>query len=130
MKLFTVKQIKEEKEVELPVFYKKDNDYYALLHEKTLLNVFLSDNIISCRSVLPEYNSDFSSGFDGFEPITEQEFFHHWEKAYKELNIMPQLVNKYVEPVEDENGQKAAEDSENWTEKQAELDNFNHEQNF
>jgi hypothetical protein len=115
-----MKQVTEEFFIDLPAFFKKGNDYYGLLHENTLLNIYHSDGLTLMKNTIPMYDSTCRSGFQECEPITETAFFDAWEKGLKNLNLKPYFTKlpakPNTEPPEIENGNREREDEERWME--------------
>lgn len=90
----------EEKEIDIQIpFFRKDHTspclkLYAVLDSNTVVTVFQGGDrtSISNDALEERLNEDIAQAYAKWQPITEDEFFTHFNEAMKSLSLQPQLV--------------------------------------
>jgi hypothetical protein len=83
-------------EIELPAFYKNGSYNFMAVIEESVISVFQIDGIrthISHDST-ESSKSDIVMAYKNWEHISEEEFFENLDKALKDFNFKPSLIER------------------------------------
>ena len=101
MKIETTQTTKQVIDIPVPSFYRDKNchdsitDLIGILDENTVVKVWESDKRTALiNGDLDSLESDIVRAFLNWEPITEEKFFYHHNRALHSLSLTPELSIK------------------------------------
>lgn len=98
MNTLTVETTRSEKRtIELPIPFfarsKNENDWIAVLDEKTVVNIYKGANLTIIKNSTPNYESNMlAEAYETWHSCTETEFLEKYDDVISSISLHPKLA--------------------------------------
>ena len=93
MTITTLKKVEVETTIEAPAFWKRKNDYVALIDEDTAIAFYHSESLTAIRHASPDtLKADITDAHKDFDLCDETEWMEKYAEVLKSISLKPVLT--------------------------------------